>query len=697
MRLLAPPDMPASRSDPQAVARRAPTAHRSHLLVWVGNHAQAEALVRHAAALARAGGATWTAVCMAAPSVGHATTRRAADRATDRATTRPIDRDPAERPTLALRALALADSLGARTHTLDAGNALAGVVDFARREGATTLLVGGHAPSGWLEGLPKPWLSGLAEALSTRLPGVTIDVVYLPEAEPAERPAAGAAAKSRFAVPAGWASAVAVVAVCLLVSETLLPYLEHASVAVIYLAGVVFVALRHGQSASMLAVVLSILLFDLLVVEPRWSLKPTDPQYYFTFIVMTLVGALVSRLADQERLHALLAEARARRAQALNELAGRLLSAQTAEEVAAGLDAAVRATFGTPSALLLPQEDGALHDPTAFCSPTELEMARRTLAEGGSAKAVPGRTGSLLCLPLSSMAGPPGVLVVRWPAGQPATPEERRLLDALANQAALAMQRVWVEQRSAAAAVEAEAERLRNTLLSGISHDLRTPLTTILGSATSLLEQQAALDERSRAELLRNIVDEAGRMHDAMTDVLDLTRIEQGALIARCEWCPADDLVQEARVTLGPRWQARDIRCAVSPEAVVWCDPRLLLRALVNLLDNALRHTPATTTIEVRVEAASEAPQAMGHWRLVVADNGPGLPPALRDDPFKKFAHGRGEGAAAGTGLGLAICAAVARLHGGRIEAAGRGGAGACFTLTLPQPCAPPSAQEDAA
>lgn len=671
MRLLVPPpDMPVSRPDAPAGHGIAPAEGAPrHLLVWLGNHAHAESLARHAAAFAQAGGWTWTAVCVDIPDPGS---------------------DAAQRPTLALRALALAETLGAHTRTIHAAGAVDAVVECARRERATMVMVGGHAPHGWADGLPRHWLSGIAETLTTRLPGVLVDVVYLPESEPAQPPAR-AAPPGRRARLTGWVHAVAVVLLCTAVSETLLPHLEHASVAVIYLAGVVYVALRHGQAASMLAVVLSILLFDLLVVEPRWSLKPTDPQYYFTFIVMTIVGALVSRLSEQARQHAQVAEARARRAQALSQLAGQLLSAQTAADVAAGLATAVQETFGATCTLLLPRTDGTLDDPAGFCTPRELDAARALLAEGRPGEIAGEDGGSLLCLQLSGMAGPPGVLAVRYPAGQVAAPEERRLLDAFASQATLTVQRIWFAECSAAATVEAESERLRNTLLASVSHDFRTPLTSIIGSATSLLEQHDALDRRRRNGLLHNILDEARRMHAAMSDLLDLTRMEQGAVQPRCEWCPADDLVQEVREALGARLRERTLRLAVPPEAVVWCDPRLVQRALVNLLDNALRHTPAGSTIEVRIEAHES------DWCLAVADDGPGLPAALRRDPFKKFAHGRGEAAAAGTGLGLAICAAVARLHDGRIEAADTAAGGTRFTLTLPQPQTPPVALEEAA
>jgi two-component system sensor histidine kinase KdpD len=244
------------------------------------------------------------------------------------------------------------------------------------------------------------------------------------------------------------------------------------------------------------------------------------------------------------------------------------------------------------------------------------------------------------------------------------------------------------ERRSAAAVVEAETERLRSTLLSGISHDFRSPLTTIVGAATSLLQQDKALDAARRTTLTRSILGEAERMHALVSDLLDLTRMEEGAVQPSCEWCPADELIEEARDALGPRLCGHALRVDIPAEAVVWCDPRLLEQVLVNLLDNALRHTPEGSTIDVSVQVDD------ARWRLVVADNGPGLPAGQERDVFKKFFRGRDEPAGAGTGLGLAICAAVARLHRGTIEAAT--GGGARFTLTLPQPLPQASPLEEA-
>lgn len=454
-----------------------------------------------------------------------------------------------------------------------------------------------------------------------------------------------------------WLAALAVVGVCTLLSELLAPYLDLADQVMLYLAGVVYVALRHGLAPSVATVVASIFLFDLIFVPPRWGLNPLDKRHLLTFVVMLVVGLLISRLAAQAREQALLAQGRARRAQALNELSARLAVARSPQDVAAGVADAVKLTFG------------------AVCS----------LQAPGSAP--PGYAALLMAL--QGTGAPLGQLVVEVPPDHAYTAEDRDLLNAFAHQTALALERCAFGQQSADALVEAETERLRNTLLSGISHDFRTPLTAIVGSATSLLQQDRLLDAAQRATLTRSILDEATRMHALVSDLLDLTRLEGGAVQLALEWCPADELVESALQAVGARAQAHRLRTQVPPEAIVWCDPRLVEQALVNLLDNALRYTPAGSTVEVAVELDACA------WRLVVTDNGPGLPPGSQRDVFKKFHRGHAEPSGAGTGLGLAICAAVASLHNGTIHAAN--GAGARFVMAFPQPVRAGSLPEEGA
>jgi two-component system sensor histidine kinase KdpD len=184
------------------------------------------------------------------------------------------------------------------------------------------------------------------------------------------------------------------------------------------------------------------------------------------------------------------------------------------------------------------------------------------------------------------------------------------------------------------------------------------------------------------------VLQESTRLHGQMTDLLDLTRLEHGAVPLRPEWCPADELVNEALQAVGARLARHRFAFSGVDEALLWGDGRLLHRALVNLLDNAVRHTPPGTPVEVRVQVGAH------EWQLQVRDRGPGLQPGTEAQVFQKFHLGEAQRAGAGHGLGLPICAAVARLHGGRVEA--RSEHGLAVTLTLPQPPRPAASREAA-
>ena len=587
-----------------------------------------------------------------------------------------------------ITALHCAERLGASSSRVDIAThstsmLVSAVVHRARSERATTLLL--VHPQRASKAVPANvgQLAEFVDVFSEMLPGVVVDIVVPPHAEaPASEPLPRASAAARIT----WRDMLlttAVLGVCTAISALMERHLEQANLIMVYLAGVVYVALRGSRFAALTAVFGGIFLFDLIFVAPRWSLKPTEPQYFFTFGVMFAVGLLLSQLAARSRAAAATAEARAHRAQALNQLALQLARARSVEAIAAAVQHSTRVSLDTGARLLpAPLQSGATGPRDAAAAAAALALRAETGAGTGHHPLA-----SATYLPLAAAEALLGVLEVEPLQAPHDTAEHHHLLKAIASQTAVALERTVMEQRSVQAAIEAESEKLRNTLLSGISHDFRTPLTTIVGSATSLLEQGAALDDDHRQALLHNVLGEAQRMHTLMSDLLDLTRMEEGAVRPNCEWCPAEDLIGEAIAALEARLQRHQVRTVVPAEAVVWCDARLVEQALSNLLDNAVRYTPPGCRIEVRIESRP------GAWSLVVEDEGPGLPPGQEREVFKKFSRGRHEPAGSGTGLGLAICAAVAELHGGSIDAATT--RGACFTMHFPQPEAGPPAVED--
>lgn len=493
----------------------------------------------------------------------------------------------------------------------------------------------------------------------------------------------GAAARHGTAARRDSATQVVLtVALCSGISALLEPFFHPANLVPVFLAGVVFVAARRGRGAAVATVLGSLFVYDLVFVPPRWSLKPTEPQYWIAFAVMLGVGLLISRLVALSREQAEVAEARARRANALSELSVALTRARSVAEVVARLREALASSLAADSAVVL----DAGFDAAAAALPAALDvdaaLLRRALelrAEVGAGTAEAG-SAALRYIPLVADAQALGVLVMKPAAARAAAEdgEDEDLARALANQAAIALDRARFESRSVAAAIETERERLRSTLLAGISHDFRTPLTTIVGNATTLLEQGDRCDAAQQLTLLRDLLEQAERLHVLTSNLLELTRLEEGAVQPVFEWCPADEIVVEALDAMRHRLQSHAVQACCDAEALVWCDPRLVVQALTNLLDNAARHTPAGGRIEVAVGVAGE------DWRLVVHAAGPGVPAGQEAAVFRKFHRAGGDREAGGKGLGLAICAAVAHLHGGTIGVTRDGGAR--FEMVLPQP-----------
>jgi two-component system sensor histidine kinase KdpD len=420
-----------------------------------------------------------------------------------------------------------------------------------------------------------------------------------------------------------------------------------------------------------------VVLYDLLFWWPGGPAGPNQPYLALGAAAILAVVLVARRQVQRSRQEAQTAEARARRTLALNALALELARTRSAPAIAAALARAVHTALHASAQLIAADAQGQLQ-PTGSAEQRRVVQAAWTHAQEAGAGAAFESQARLLALPLRGAQGLVGVVVVDRLAGDHEALDDQQMLRAFVNQAAVALERSVFEERMARVAVEAERERLRNTLLAGLAHDFRTPLTTIVGAATSLLEQGHAIDAEHRDALLRSVLGEARRLHALGSDMLDLTRMQEGAVEPQLEWCPADELVEEARAALGAALDTRSLRVDVPADLVVWCDPRLVGQVIVNLLDNAVTHTPADAAIAVSIDTRDDV------WQLVVHDDGPGIPDREQREVFKKFTRGEGSAGVRGTGLGLAICAAVAQLHGGSIRIANA--SGARFEMSLPQP-----------
>lgn len=493
--------------------------------------------------------------------------------------------------------------------------------------------------------------------------------------------------------PTGWHVAwrvSAVVGACLAVTELARPWLDARDALLVYLAGVLLCATGYGPRAALAASAASVLLFDLLALPPRGSLVPVDPADAFTVGLMVFCGVLAGHLSSRVRETDRVALVQAGRMHLLNDAVAAITAATTPAAVGRLLCEAVGGRMGIPAAVLLPPaRDGQAWQlaggEAGLASPRGLEAAREEGRETGYGTVahpdLPSRH-----IPLCPGGAPPVLAVLVLAPMTPAqgTVDDWRLVRALAAQAGVVLERLRLEAARAEATLSSEAERLRNTLLAGISHDLRAPLTTIIGAASTLQTQHDALDAHERRSLLGDLLDEAGRMNRTIVNLLELTRLESGAPKLAAQWCAALALAAAAVDARSARLQAHAVELVVPPTLDVWCDPDLMGQLIGNLLDNVAVHTPPGTRARLVMQRLPD------QLRVVLHDDGPGLPPGREASLFGKFVRGAGgHGGGPGLGLGLAICAAVARLHGGRLSAASDGGAR--FELVIPQPAEAPA------
>jgi two-component system sensor histidine kinase KdpD len=650
------------------------------ILACVGPHEGAAQTVRTAARLAGQLNVRWHAVYVETPRLQ----RLAA----------------AERDRI-LAVLKLAEELGAATAVLTGSDVAEQLAEQARRLNCATLVLGRSQPeAGW-----RRWWSAravpLARALAQRAPA--LDIMEVAPAESSRRlsraPLQGASIDSDDHEKApiywpGYAWAAATSIALTLACTPLVGVLELSNIVMLFLLGVVGVAMRFGRGPSALAALLNVAAFDYFFVPPRLSFAVSDVQYVLTFAVMLGVGLLVGQLMAGLRFAAGVSTSRERRARSLFELTRELSAALESSQVIALGAAAVRGHFGGDALVLVTDTSDQLvqpSDPPQGFDPQVADWAFRHGQPAGLA------TATLAAqpwhyVPLQAPMRVRGVLALspaqpRWLL----IPEQAQQLDTLARQIAIALERVHYVEVAQQAVVEMESERLRNALLGAISHDVRTPLTALIALAESL----QTLPPGEHAEAARAIVAQAHELHALVSNLLDMARLESGiaggAVNLRRDWQSVEEVVgsaiRAARTSLG----STVVQTALDPELpLVEFDAVLIERVLVNLLENAIKYGAPPIVVGARAEP--------GALVLTVRDHGPGLPAALlghEQKLFDKFTRGEAESATPGVGLGLAICKAVVSAHGGEIAAGNARDGGAEFTVTLPrrEPPEPAEAQ----
>lgn len=580
----------------------------------------------------------------------------------------------------------LAEQLGAEPRILSGQRMSEEILSFARARNVSKIVVGKPARSLWKRVVMGSIVDTLVEGSGE------IDVYVISgdrdEATPVMAPVRRGSADW---TPHGYS--VLIVAFATAVAWAMWGRFELSNLIMAYLLGVVVVATRYGRGPSILASVLSVAAFDFFFVPPYFTFAVADTQYFVTFGVMLIVALVISTLAVRIRFQAESARERERRTAALYAMSRELASTRGVDELIRIAVRHIAEVFSAQVAVLLPDAGGRLTFRGEISARFPMDASESGVsrwvyehrqAAGLGTATLPGA--KALYLPLMASRGILGVLGVR-PSEPRAldAPEQLHQLETFTNQTALAIERTRLADEAQQAQVRAEAERLRSSLLSSVSHDLRTPLTSITGAASSLLESGQRLDQGTRQELLETLHEEAEHLNRLVQNLLEMTRLESGTLQLRSEWHPLEEVIGAALGRFTKRLQGRPVMMRIPPDLpLVLIDDVLIEQVLINLLDNAFKYTPAESPIEVTASSAG------GVVVVEVADRGPGLSPGDETRIFDKF-YRSGRGTVRGAGLGLAICQGIVQAHGGRIWAENRPGGGVAFRFTLPTKGAPPA------
>jgi two-component system, OmpR family, sensor histidine kinase KdpD len=648
------------------------------LLTCVGPDAGAERVVRAAARLAGQLNAEWHAIYVETPA---------------------LQRLPAARRENILATLTLAQDLGAATAVVANADVAASVVAYARNHNLSKLVIG-RDPARRL----WPWQRSSGQKLALLAPD--IDLVEIGRADGVMQNGE-ARNSSSWPAPSGadsadrrrlkhlrylWA-ALACVAVTLL-SMPLAARFDRSNIVAIYILTVVLVAVRFGRGAAALAAVLSVCAFDFFFVPPRFSFAVSDVQYFLTFCIMLAVGLITGQLTAGLRFQARVAGHREERAGSLYEIARDLSGAVQIEQVIRISDESIERTFRAAAALLLPNAEGQL---SMASSRADSALSVDTgIAQWAFDKGQPAGFGTdtlpgseVLYIPLRAPTRARGVLAVKAHNRRLLRiPEQRQLLDTFAALIAIALERVHYVEVAQDALVRMESERLRNSLLAALSHDLRTPLTVLVGLAESLTLTKPPLSP-VQLESAEAIQDEARRMSTLVSNLLDMARIESGEVKLNLQWQPLEEVVGSALNAARAMLKQHAVDVNIPRDLpLVRFDALLVERVLVNLLENASKYTPPGSRITLAAQTVGDS------LSVSVSDDGPGLTAGREEAVFQKFTRGERESATPGVGLGLAICRAIVESHHGKIVAMNQPGGGARFTFTLPLGHPPAAAEE---
>lgn len=645
--------------EPPALLGLAGARVPERLLVCLGPYPLSLRLVRAAHRLAAAQGAEWFALYVETPQ---------------------HERLPATSRETVSQALGLASHLGARVVRLSGFRVGHEILTFARENQISKIMLGKPQKGPW-----RRLIGGTLVDYLIRRSGPLDVLVVSGEEDEAGLKISPAPVRSRIrAAVRGYFLATLGVAACTGVAAFLFPYLTFTSLVMLYLLTVVVVSSFLSRGPAIFSVVVGLLVFAFFFVPEYWSFNIGNPDYAITLLVMLLVSVLISELTGRIRYQARVARRQERQTAALYELSQRLSGADGQDTLLTAAVDHISRIFGGQVSILLAGADGRLQLAAGHPLSEDVRegmVARWVFRYSHSAGAGTGTLAAVRGVYVPLAAGPRPVGVLRLEPSQPEEPlaaDSLPLLEALARQLALALERDQLGREAREAQLAMEAERMRNTLLSSVSHDLKTPLTVIAGAASSLLEGRGHLEADTQSELAQTIYEEAKRLDRLVVNLLEMSRLQSGQVTLHKDWHILEEVLGTALNQMEMQLVGRPLKIDLHPDIpLLNIDALLIERVFINLLDNAVKYTPAGTPLEIS-----------GHLEgkmvvVEVADRGPGLPAEATERLFEEFYQAAPK-SGRGVGLGLSICRSIIEIHGGRIWGGNRPGGGAFFRFSLP-------------
>jgi two-component system, OmpR family, sensor histidine kinase KdpD len=647
----------------QAHAIAGPWAAGDRVLVCVSEAINTPALIRYARRAADRFHAPWTAIY-----VETARTQRLNDTERDRIADY----------------LRLAERLGASTITIPGGKIADEVVAYAEANNITQIVIGKSDRSRWFEMIH----GSVVHDLVRKTGPISVHVISAEADETPAKPVTTHPHPQPVNVLA-YASSAGAVLLALGIALLIERFVGLQSVSLVFLMAVLASAIAWGLWPALFACLLSVLTFNFFFLPPIYTLTISDPENVVALFFFALVALVVSKLTAATRMQIVSARTRAKATAELYAFSRKLAGIGTLDDLLWATAFQVSSMLKVATVLLLPDSESrglslaSAYPPDDTLAEADMAAARwcweHNHPTGRGSDTLPG--GKWLFLPLRTGSGTVGVIGIERDALL--TPDEHRLVDALADQVAVAIERISLARGLAEARVLAETERLRAALLTSISHDLRTPLASIMGTVSSLRSYADKYDAADRDELLATLESEAERLNRFVGNLLDMTRLESGAIELKLDLVDVAEIIGAAVERAGSILAQHRVEISVASDLpMLRLDPILFEQVLFNLLDNAAKYSPPGSRIDLKARRDVDA------VAIEVVDEGPGIPPDDLERIFDKFYRVQAQDRRrAGTGLGLAICRGFIEAQGGRIDAHNRRDrSGAILSLRIPVP-----------